>query len=623
MTKRKPRDESSVFKNSGFKNENNNTAEANPTGRFPANLLVCDDVLNDGVTHKSGKDVNHTTEFKSKGHFGMAEHVYNKETNYGDSGSFSRYYDLDKWYEKIGEYKYNNNNKDSMLIHGDSIEELKKLDDNSVDLVVTDPPYGYSFMGKEWDKALPDKRIWKECLRVLKAGGFAYIMSAPRQDVLARMMIDLEDSGFNTSFTSMYWAYATGFPKALNISKAIDKKLGVERTEVIGSRKRNVKPYDDSNGWNNNNTQGEYEYKKPASEEAKKLDGSYAGFQPKPAVEVIIVCMKPLDEKTYLEQAMKNGKGVSWFDDCRIPTGDSDKYDLEQREVSKAHGVQNDDSFLDQIHDADAKHGVQEKGRFPANIMVSDDSLDTGKITKSKSGMRKNNNTESILEKGFEGKPKEIYSGLNDSGDFSRYYDLDRWWKSQFIITPKASKSEKNKGLDHLPDKIGGGMQGTVDKSLKTGSGNERNNVMKNNHPTVKPIKLMSYLITLGSREGDVVLDPFMGSGTTPLASKNMGRNYIGIEREEEYFKICCARVGDEPTVLPKGKVVTEEAPEGVAIPEDKPEFPDFLVNPKKEETVVENEKSICELCKVDYTGSTKEEHEQRPFHQRMVKDLE
>ena len=115
MTKRKPRDESSVFKNSGFKNENNNTAEANPTGRFPANLLVCDDVLNDGVTHKSGKDVNHTTEFKSKGHFGMAEHVYNKETNYGDSGSFSRYYDLDKWYEKIGEYKYNNNNKDSLL----------------------------------------------------------------------------------------------------------------------------------------------------------------------------------------------------------------------------------------------------------------------------------------------------------------------------------------------------------------------------------------------------------------------------------------------------------------------------------------------------------------------------
>ena len=627
MTKRKPRDESSVFKNSGFKNENNNTAEANPTGRFPANLLVCDDSLNDNIEHSSGKiephhKINHQNEVYGKYDGIEAE----KQVTYGDSGSFSRYYDLDKWYEKIGEYKYNNNNKNSMLIHGDSIEELKKLDDNSVDLVVTDPPYGYSFMGKAWDKALPDKRIWKECLRVLKAGGFAYIMSAPRQDVLARMMIDLEDSGFNTSFTSMYWAYATGFPKALNISKAIDKKLGVERTEVIGSRKRNVKPYDDSNGWNDNNTQGEYEYKKPASEKAKKLDGSYAGFQPKPAVEVIIVCMKPLDEKTYLEQAMKNGKGVSWFDDCRIPTSDSDKYDLEQREVSKAHGIQNDDSFLDQIHDADAKHGVQEKGRFPANIMVSDDSLNNGVESESIRSKRGGSiGTNGSTDK-YEGGWKEMETfdcGYNDKGSFSRYYDLDRWWKSQFIITPKASKSEKNKGLDHLPDKIGGGMQGTVDKSLKTGSGNERNNVMKNNHPTVKPLKLMSYLITLGSREGDVVLDPFMGSGTTPLASKNMGRNYIGIEREEEYFKICCARVGDEPTVLPKGKVVTEEAPEGVAIPEDKPEFPDFLVNPKKEETVVENEKSICELCKVDYTGSTKEEHEQRPFHQRMVKDLE
>ena len=119
-----------------------------------------------------------------------------------------------------------------MLINGDSLDKLKLLPDNSVDLIVTDPPYGYAFMGKEWDKALPDKRIWKECLRVLKAGGFAYIMSAPRQDVLARMMIDLEDSGFKTDFTSMYWAYATGFPKALNMGKAIDKKLGVKSDEV-------------------------------------------------------------------------------------------------------------------------------------------------------------------------------------------------------------------------------------------------------------------------------------------------------------------------------------------------------------------------------------------------------
>lgn len=434
----------------------------------------------------------------------------------------------------------------SKLIQGDCLEKLKGLPDNSVDLIVTDPPYGYSFMGKDWDKALPSVEIWKECFRVLKAGGFAYVMSAPRQDVLARMMINLEDSGFNTNFTSMYWAYATGFPKAMNISKAVDKKLGVER-EVVGRNPNSRENCDKTNTIYESGTVGKTDFiTKPTSDKAKKLNGSYAGYQPKPAVEVIIVCMKPLSEKTYLEQAMKDGKGVSWFDDCRIPTSKSDKYDLEQREISKAHGIQNDDSFLDQIHDADAKHGVQEQGRFPANLIVSDDALNSGVESKSirskRGGSIGTNNSTDKYEGGW--KEMETFDcGYNDKGSFSRYYDLDAWY-SQFIITPKASKSEKNKGLDHLPDKIGGGMQGTLDKTLKTGSGNERNNVMKNNHPTVKPIKLMSYLITLGSREGDVVLDPFMGSGTTPLAAKNMKREYIGIEKDEEYFKICRARVG-------------------------------------------------------------------------------
>jgi len=434
----------------------------------------------------------------------------------------------------------------SKLIQGDCLEKLKGLPDNSVDLIVTDPPYGYSFMGKDWDKALPSVEIWKECFRVLKAGGFAYVMSAPRQDVLARMMINLEDSGFNTNFTSMYWAYATGFPKAMNISKAVDKKLGVER-EVVGRNPNSRENCDKTNTIYESGTVGKTDFiTKPTSDKAKKLNGSYAGYQPKPAVEVIIVCMKPLSEKTYLEQVMKDGKGVSWFDDCRIPTSKSDKYDLEQREISKAHGIQNDDSFLDQIHDADAKHGVQEQGRFPANLIVSDDALNSGVESKSirskRGGSIGTNNSTDKYEGGW--KEMETFDcGYNDKGSFSRYYDLDAWY-SQFIITPKASKSEKNKGLDHLPDKIGGGMQGTLDKTLKTGSGNERNNVMKNNHPTVKPIKLMSYLITLGSREGDVVLDPFMGSGTTPLAAKNMKREYIGIEKDEEYFKICRARVG-------------------------------------------------------------------------------
>ena len=139
-----------------------------------------------------------------------------------------------------------------MLLHGDSLQVLKDINNESIDLIVTDPPYGIEFMGKDWDKALPSIDIWKECFRVLKTGKLAFVMCSPRQDVLSRMIISLEDSGFRTNYTSIYHSYASGFPKAKN-----------------------------------------------------NKDGSYVGFQPKPAVEVILVVSK--------------GKTLTWLDDCRIP----------------------------------------------------------------------------------------------------------------------------------------------------------------------------------------------------------------------------------------------------------------------------------------------------------------
>src|SRR5437016_1334631 len=128
------------------------------------------------------------------------------------------------------------------------------LPDAIVDSIVTDPPYGYEFMNKDWDKVVIDAKIWRECLRVLKPGAFAFVMSSPRQDVLARLIVNLQDGGFLTGFSSIYWTYASGFPKAANM-----KKRGIE--------------------------------------------GAYAGFQPKPAVEIVLVCMKPLDQKSYVDQA--------------------------------------------------------------------------------------------------------------------------------------------------------------------------------------------------------------------------------------------------------------------------------------------------------------------------------
>jgi site-specific DNA-methyltransferase (adenine-specific) len=108
---------------------------------------------------------------------------------------------------------------------GDCRDLMAELEPDSIDLIVTDPPYGYSFMGKDWDKTVPSTKLWKECLRVLKPGAFAFIMSAPRQDVLAHNLVNLSDAGFETGFTSIYWTFASGFPKSMNIKKKILKDI--------------------------------------------------------------------------------------------------------------------------------------------------------------------------------------------------------------------------------------------------------------------------------------------------------------------------------------------------------------------------------------------------------------
>jgi len=196
-----------------------------------------------------------------------------------------------------------------MILEGDCLEKLKEMEDESIDMICTDPPYGYSFMGKDWDKVVIPVPYWKECLRVLKSGAFAFIMSSPRQDVLGKMISNLTEAGFNMGFTSLYWTYASGFPKAHNIGKAVDKLQGNER-DVVGKTQGQGTPVHRGN------------FKTGAQDITKgnsPYEGSYAGFQPKPAVEIILVCMKPLSEKTYVDQALKNRKGITWLDDCRIP----------------------------------------------------------------------------------------------------------------------------------------------------------------------------------------------------------------------------------------------------------------------------------------------------------------
>ena len=434
----------------------------------------------------------------------------------------------------------------SKLINGDSADELKKLEDDSVDLLCTDPPYGYSFMGKSWDNTLPPREIFEESLRVLKPGSFAFVMSAPRSDVQYRMAQMLDEVGFEVGYTPIYWTYATGFPKAMNVGKKTKKE---------------------------------------------NLDGSYGGYQPKPAVEVVIVAMKPLDQKGYLDQALHNGKGVTWLDDCRIPFAGMD--DQEQFDKDNVAGQMNFDGRYEKDSgkmyeggwDKPMRKTTKRKpreentvfktsgfksenndtaeaspfGRFAANLLVSDDVLNVkskGQLApttgKEPSNYKENNTHGSYLGYRKEMKPRD------DGDSFSRYYDLDAWWEDRltklpdeikrtfpFLAVPKPSKSEKNMGLDKF-DKQQKIFNGQSDKPSTDMKGVEQKFTTQpsaNNHPTVKPTTLMSYLVTLGSRKGDVVLDPFAGSGTTGISCVFSERNYLLIEREKEYFNILKARI--------------------------------------------------------------------------------
>jgi len=431
------------------------------------------------------------------------------------------------------------------IYNKDCLEGLKELDDNSVDLICTDPPYGYNFRGKDWDKGTPKQEIWDECLRVLKAGAFAFVMSAPRQDVQSEMIVKLTRAGFKTKFTPLYWACATGFPKAANIGKLVDKRLGAER-EVVGKYKSPEgtcadTPRDNPNPMSlgDRDRQGLADVTSPSTPEAKALDGSYAGFNPKPAVEIILVAMKPLSEKTYVDQALANGKGVTWLDDCRIPYESED--DAEKHQFNMDGAKRGDVLRSENLYGGyEPLQNTQQNqdGRFPANLLVSDDVLNNGNDSKGSHTQELNSKDMNNNVYGKYAQRADI-PACNDSGSFSRYFSLDAWAKKNmpcypFLIVPKASKGEKNEGCN-MPidnsDKYNGKFPSTkVDK-------------LKNVHPTCKPVALMSYLITLGSQEKDLILDPFIGSGTTAIAARTLSRSFIGFELSPEYHKIAEARI--------------------------------------------------------------------------------
>jgi DNA modification methylase len=374
------------------------------------------------------------------------------------------------------------------LILGDSVDKLKELDDNSIDSIVTDPPYGLSFMGKKWDYDVPSQEIWEECMRVLKPGG--HLLSFAGSRTYHRMAVNIENAGFEIRDQIM-WIYGSGFPKSHNIGKAVDKIQGNER-EVIGSRKLQGTTLHEGN------------FRKNHDEiDLTKGQSPYEGWGTalKPAHEPIVMARKPLSEKTVVDNVLEWGTGGINIDDSRI--GLDEELDKSQlRTINRSQKTENDGWGMNS-KDGDVTQVVRPEGRFPANIIFDEEA---GKILDEQTGELSN-----------VGSPKKIDSsktsmfGAGVPG-FQMYGD--KGGASRFFYCPKTSKTDRNEGLDD-----------------------------KNNHPTVKPTDLMLYLIRLVTPKGGTTLDPFMGSGSTGKAAVRGGFDFIGIEREKDYMEIAEARI--------------------------------------------------------------------------------
>jgi len=414
------------------------------------------------------------------------------------------------------------------ITQGNCLDVLKTMPDNHIDTIITDPPYGLSFMGKKWDYDVPSIDIWKECLRVLKPGGTALIFAGSRTQ--HRMACNVEDAGFILKDTIM-WLYGSGFPKATDISKQLDKGNKREKIDT-GKTIPNIKSgnYENSSGKERLIDFVEI----PATPEAKLWNG-WKSHGLKPAYEPILVCMKPNDG-TYAENALKYGVSGLNIEQSRIPTEENLNGGIYSGEGKCKTVADHEWGF--QKRDGEYK---QPTGRFPANIILDEEA---GKMLDEQSGVSKDG---IAVNKNRGDRKKSLINYANHDGKDVGFGG--KGGASRFFYCAKASKSERNKGCEGLEEKRGGSMEANISDKMQLGGASlkgEHKEIQstKNTHPTVKPLKLMEYLCTLTKTPtGGIVLDPFCGSGTTLMAAKLTGRDYIGIEREEEYIEIAKCRV--------------------------------------------------------------------------------
>lgn len=401
---------------------------------------------------------------------------------------------------------------------GDCLEVMDKLEADSIDAIITDPPYELNFMGKGWDNAGGSfrKETWAKCLRLLKPGGYLLAFGGSR--TFHRIACAIEDAGFEIRDTIM-WLYGSGFPKSMNIGLAVDKRKGVE-SKVVGIKTQTGAKFKLTQQLINN---GGFNDPNRTVFEVKEGQNEWAGWGTclKPAFEPIIVARKPF-KGSLVDNILEHGVGGLNIDECRV--GDEKRVQFSGRSVSK--------STVYNKFKQDNSHYETVTGRFPANIIHDGSDEATRGMPKTKGcqgkGFKKGDYKSSAVNTPFS---RDDCVPYNDFGSASRYF-----------YCAKASKKDRDEGLDKFE---------LVDAGVGALRDGNRNNTepRRNIHPTVKPTALMQYLVRLVCPKGSVILDPFMGSGSTGKAvayenkERNAGYSFIGIEQEEQYLEIAKARI--------------------------------------------------------------------------------
>jgi site-specific DNA-methyltransferase (adenine-specific) len=408
-----------------------------------------------------------------------------------------------------------------MLIHGNNLQELPKLLDNSVDAIITDPPYELGFMGKSWDSTgiAYNVELWQQCLRVLKPGGHLLSFSGSR--TYHRMAVAIEDAGFQIRDQIM-WVYGSGFPKSLDVSKAIDKQAGAQR-EVVGSREvwgRGAERFADIGEDIPVNGNASIPVTAPATDAAKQWEGW--GTALKPAHEPIVLARKPLNG-TVANNVLQHGTGALNIDACRVATDDA-----------FGGGAKATSGFV-KGYENDGWTPGSSLGRWPANL-IHDGSDEVLQLFPDKAGAF------APVKSGHSGKSRGIYGDYAQRGDDGATFYDDSGSAARFFYCAKANKRDRNEGLDNFQPKREADR--TTDDGVGGNNPRNRTNTPKlNHHPTVKPTELMRYLCRLITPPGGTILDPFTGSGSTGKAATLEGFNFIGIELDPEYITIAQARI--------------------------------------------------------------------------------